>query len=297
MTLTLAALALALQAPADAPDLVSLSVLKAGDEACAVFDDAERALLDAAIARGLDDAVLAGSDPEALEAALARQTIVPRCNDARLANLARDHRARIEGLATYTELSFQGRARTWIVDRRPARTNTQPRWRVSQRTAAGDAIFGVAELGEDLQLVLAFNSETPFASAVIVARDQDRQPYPVDFTAGGLLDPPGRDGASAWGPSTGMTQRFLATDRLSAEAAATLAPASGFEARGFVFAPESLAALAQLTPREGVAIELRNRAGDVASQIWFEVGALQAALAMQAVRLIEIEDEPTLSTP
>jgi len=293
----LTALLLAAQAPGDAPELTSLAVLRAGDDACALFNGAQRALLEAAIARASDDAVLTGADPESLNAALARQTIVPACTDARLANLARDHLARIESLASFTEISFQGSARTWIVDRRPARNLAPPRWRVVQRTGPADAAFGVAEINEALELTLAFNSIDGLSSAVLVARDRDRLAHPMDFTAGGLLAPPGRDGASAWGAPQGQDRRFVAQDRLSEEAAAALAPASGDPARGFVFSQDTLVWLTQLTPREGVAIELRDRAGEIVSVLWFEVGSLQAALAMQAVPLIEVETRDDEAAP
>lgn len=286
----LTALLLATQAPGDAPELTGLAVLRAGDDACALFNNAQRALLEAAIARASDDAVLGGADPETLDDALARQTIVPACTDARLATLARDHLARIEDLASFTEISFQGTARAWIVDRRPARRNAPPRWRVVQNTGAADAAFGVAEVDGSLQFALAFNSEDRLSSAVLIARDLDRMAHPIDFTAGGLLAPPGRDGASAWGAPMGQDRRFVAQDRLAADAAAALAPASGDPARGFVFSEDALLWLTRLTPREGVAIELRDRAGDIHDIIWFEVGSLQAALAMQAVPLIEDED-------
>lgn len=297
MTPALLAFSLALQAPTDSPDLTSLAVLRAGDDACDLFNDPQRALLEASIARANDDAVLAGVDPDTLQASVASRTIVPRCTDARLDNLARDHLTRIERLATFTEITFQGGARTWIVDRRPWRINAPPGWRVVQSTGAGDAAFGVAQAGDEIQFVVAFSSDRPFASAVLVARDPERLAHPIDFTAGGLLEPRGRDGASAWGGSAGQTQRFVAADRLDQSVAANLAPASGYPAYGFTFTAEDIAALTALTPREGFAIDLRDRSGEVVSRIWFEVGAFQAALAMHATPLIEIIDEPMGSAP
>lgn len=297
MTPAIAALLLALQAPTDAPELTSLAVLRAGDDACGLLSGPQRALLEAAIARASDDAVTAGADPQRLETQLARQTVVPACGDRQLAALVNEHLDRIDALAGFTEIRFQGTSRVWMVDRRPSRPHAETRWRVIQETGARDAVFGIAEIGDDLQLTLAFNSDSVLSGAVLVARNPDRMAYPMDFTAGGLLPPPGRDGASAWGASAGQTQRFMARERLNADAAAVLAPDSSELPRGFIFPPESLAALVQLTPREGVAIELRDRSGDVASVIWFEVGALQAALAMQAIPLIEVETPTQAPAP
>jgi hypothetical protein len=300
MTPALLALLLASQAPqpaADAPELTSLAVLRAGDDACGLFNPAQRALLDAAIARASDDAVLSGADPARLEAALDRQTRVPACTDPQLDALYRDHLARIQNLASFTEIRFAGSAREWTVDRRPARNHAPPRWRVSQASAATDAIFGLAEVDGGLKVVLAFNGNTPFSSAVLLARDPDSQSHPVDFTAGGLLPPPGRDGASAWGASANQNMRFMAQDRLGEPVAASLAPASGEIARGFVFADQVLAQLAGLTPREGAAIELRDRSGEVAAVVWFEVGGLQAALAMQAIPFAELQPADPAPAP
>jgi hypothetical protein len=94
---------------------------------------------------------------------------------------------------------------------------------VVQNTAAADAAFGVAEIDGAL-FALAFNSDDRLSSAVLIARDPERMAHPIDFTAGGLLAPPGRDGASAWGAPMGQDRRFVAQDRLAADAAAALAP-------------------------------------------------------------------------
>ncbi len=280
----LTALLLGAQAPAAASELEQLATLRASDEACALFNQAERALLDAAIARSRDDAVRAGAAPERLDALEGQRAALP-CADDGLAVLSADHRARIYELAGFTEIRFAGVHRAWIVDRRPPRRGAGPAWQVLQSTPLSAANFGVARLDGAPSFVLAFNAAEPFASAVLVMRDPARQTYPIDFTAGGLLAAPGGDPASAWGAPPSEERRYLATDRLAPDIAATLAPASGDPARGFVFTDDALGAMAQLTPREGVAVELRDRSGDIAERYWFEVGGLRAALAMQAVPL------------
>ena len=282
----LIAFLLSAQAPTAPSELEQLTTLRAGDEACALFNQVERALLEAAIARTRDDAVRAGAAPESLDALEEQRSPLP-CTDDRLTRLGADHRARIGELVGFTEIRFEGVNRVWVVDRRPPRRGAGPSWRVSQSTSEATAIFGVARLDGEPAFALAFNAEAPFASAVLVMRDAARQPYPIDFTANGLLAPPGGDPASAWGAPPSQESRWLAADRLNAETAAALAPASGDPARGFVFTQEALTTMAQLTPREGVSIELRDRAGDIAARYWFEVGALRAALAMQAAPLVQ----------
>lgn len=271
-----------------ASELEQLATLRVSDEACGVFSQAERALLDAAIARTRDDAVRAGAAPQRLDRVEAARRPLP-CADAGLAELATAHRARISDLAGFTEIRFDGASRVWIVNRRPPRRGAGPGWRVLQ-SAPGTANFGVAHIEGEPVFALAFNADAPAASAVLVMRDPARQAYPVDFTAGGLLAAPGGDPASAWGAPPSQERRWLAADRMAPETAAALAPASGDPARGFLFSEDALAEMAQLTPREGVAVELRDRAGDISERFWFEVGALRAALAMQAVPLVQEAD-------
>ena len=282
----LTALLLGAQAPALASELEQLATLRASDVACGVFSQAERALLDAAIARARDDAVRAGTAPERLDQVEAARPALP-CAEAALAELAAGHRARISELAGFTEIRFDGVSRVWVVDRRPPRRGAGPGWRMLQPAPGAAANLGVARIEGEPVFALAFNADAPAASAVLVMRDRARQGYPIDFTAGGLLAAPGGDPTSAWGAPPGEERRWLAADRMAADAAAALAPASGDPARGFIFTEEALAEMAQLTPREGVSIELRDRAGDVSERFWFEVGAFRAALAIQAVPLVQ----------
>lgn len=302
MTPALAALALLAQASAPAPALDQLWRLQAGDEACDLFTRAERALLDGAVARARDDLVRTGADPARLDAARARQdgAGAPDCDDAALSDLAEDHHARVADLAAYTELSFPGVHREWRVDRRPVRTARagEPRWRVSQRDHTGQAWFGVFEQDQEQGLAVAFNRQARPARAALAFRDPATAAHPVDFTAGGLLAAPDGDPAAGWGAPAGARTRATASGRLDADQAAHLAPAGGAPARGFMFPDAALRALADLTPRESAAVELYDRTGRVVERYWFEVGALRAALAMQAIPLPEPEPAPdTASAP
>lgn len=288
MTPALTALALLIQASdsAPAPGLDPLLRLRAGDEACTLFDAPHRTLLEAAIARARDDRVRAGADPAALDRATARiaSGAAPACDDPDLAALAEDHRARVTALAAFSDLTFPGVHRDWIVDRRAARTGpgAEPRWRVSQRDGDGAAWFGVFEHQGELELAVAYNGEVRAARAGLTFRDRARQTYPLDFTAGELLTAPDGDPAASWGAGAGAQTRISASARLQDPIAASLAPAGGAPARGFTFPRQALVRLTALTPRDGVAVELLDPRGQVSRRIWFEVGALQAALAIQA---------------
>jgi hypothetical protein len=58
---------------------------------------------------------------------------------------------------------------------------------------------------------------------------------------------------------------------------------------------DGLTRLAALTPREGVAVELRDMTGRVTHRFWFEIGALRAAMALQAMPVTPAT--PATTTP
>lgn len=292
MTPVIAALALIVQTAADPaapPNLGALMTLRAGDAACDLFGPSPRALLEASIERARDNQIRAGADPLDLDRATARvdSAPAPACDDPELAALAAGHEARIESLAGYSDLTFPGVHRDWRVDRGAVRAGrgAEPRWRVAQRDGAGQASFGVFQQNGEMRLALAYNSDSPAARAGLMFRDGARQPYPMDFTAGGLLPAPDSDPAASWGAGIRSQSRVSAAARLTPDVAAYLAPAGGETARGFVFAQTALQRLVNLTPRESIAVELFDATGQTVERIWFEVGALRAALAMQAVPL------------
>jgi len=292
MTPVLTALALLAAQPAPAetgPGLEQLWLLRAGDEACALFEPPARALLDAAIAQARDDQVRAGADPERLDQVHRRLTAAgPHgCADDTLSALADAHERRISDLAAYADLTFPGVVRQWRVNRGavPIIDAYDPHWRVSQRTGDGQAWFGVFELDGEMHLAVAFNDADRHTRSALAFRDARRQAYPMDFTAGGLLPAPDGDPAAAWGAGSRALERVTASGRMEDETAAHLAPAGGTPARGFLYPDSVLQRLAALTPREAVAVELYDRTGQISRRIWIEVGALKAALAMQAIAL------------
>ncbi|MCR9129924.1 MAG: hypothetical protein NXI12_10400 [Alphaproteobacteria bacterium] len=303
MTPALTALALLATQPAPVeagPGLDQLWLLRAGDEACALFEPPARALLDAAIAQARDDQVRAGADPRRLDDARRRVTAAgpSGCDDERLAPLIAGHERRIADLAVYSDLTFPGVVRQWRVDRGAVRTGRagEPRWRVSQRTAGGEAWFGVFEQDGEMHLAVAFNDAERHTRSALAFRDSGRQPFPMDFTAGGLLPAPDGDPAAAWGAGARAQTRATASGRLDEAAAAYLAPADGAPARGFLYPDSVLQRLAALTPREAVAVELYDRTGQISRRFWIEVGGLKAALAMQAIPMPAPEPAPAQAT-
>lgn len=259
--------------------------LAAADTPCGFFSPAERALLDALTARSRDDAVRAGSAPDALDRFETRHRAPPASCET-LAADAEAHRLHAEHLAATPEIQFPGLHQAWISERR---RRGAPVWRVHQTSAVAPARLGVSPIRREDLLVLALRSGEEPAAVRLVMRDPGRQREPLDFTAGGLLPAPYDDPLSAWGAAAGAERRFSASLRLSAEDAARLAPASGAAAYAFAFPDRAIEALRALAPRDGVRAEVIGRRGDLVETLWFEAGMFNAALAVLALPLPDPE--------
>ncbi|MCH8490364.1 MAG: hypothetical protein LAT81_10615 [Oceanicaulis sp.] len=276
ITPALAALILA-AAPPPPPDHEALLRLRAGDEACALLTPVERSFLDIVLAQLRDDAVVAGAD----EAMLNRYERAPRvvgCEDPDLHATADAHQMRLNAQAELTQPILPGRRQSWTV--RPPAMAGRPGWRATQMLGDHPAAFGLYEARGARAPALALRAEATAPRAVMVMRDPARQASPVDRTIGGLRPAPGGDPLSAWGAYAGGEQRFMANARLAPNIAEHLAPAGGAPAYGFTFPDEALNALAALTPREGVRIDLVRLDGRVTQSLWIEVGAVRAALLL-----------------
>lgn len=282
-------------ASADTIDVYEQRLMaRAGDEACALLAPTERALLDAAIRRSRDDAVLQGATPDQLDRFETRidTGFAADCTAAEALPGVAAHRAQIERLSGFDEARFEGRVQGWTA-RRGAMNADRAGWRVVQAISGGDALFGIFQDGEEAGIALALRSAQPSAYAVAVLRDPAREPFAVDLTAGGLLPPPGLDPISRWGAPSDRQARVFATQSLPAARAAQLAPAFGEPAYGFRFPDDFAARLIALAPREGVHIDLHDASGAVTARYWIEVGALDAALAFLALpEPVEPEPQP-----
>ncbi len=276
ITPALTALLLAATAPPP-PDHEALLRLRAGDAACSLLTPVERRFLDIVLDQARDDAIVSGADEARLDR-YERAARTPACDDAILTASAEAHRARLTGLAELTQPTLPGRRQSWTV--RPPAFAGRPGWRVMQIMDDQPAAFGLYEARGARAPALALRSAALAPRAVMVMRDPARQAAPVDRTIGGLRPAPGGHPVSAWGAWAGGEQRFMANGRLAPEAAGHLAPAGGATAYGFTFPDEALAALAALTPREGVRIDLVQLDGRVTRSFWIEVGAVRAALLL-----------------
>ncbi|WP_440957536.1 hypothetical protein ACFELO_09545 [Oceanicaulis sp. LC35] len=253
---------------------------RSADNACSVFTAVERALLDAAIKRSRDDAVMQGASPGQLDGFERRQAdaFSTPCNTAFDLPGVTLHRQETLRLSGYDQARFEGRAQGWTAQR-GGLSDEFAQWRIVQSLRQGAAYFGIYQQGEETGLALSLRTALRPAYAVAFVRDAERAPDPVDLTAGGLLPPPDDDPVSAWGAPSDRLERIFATRTLSRQRAGELAPASGQPAVGFVFPQALTEELATLSPREGARIDLYDGTGTVIDRYWVEVGAFDAALA------------------
>jgi hypothetical protein len=237
-----------------------LAVLRASDDACGLFSQAQRALLDAAIARTRDDAVLAGADPEQLDRIAGARRALP-CADVRLTELAAAHRAASRsGELHRNPLSGSAASGSSTAARAPWGAAALARGAITPPATQPSAWRGLtASL-----FALAFNSDAP-ASAVLVARDpaaglSDR------FHRWRFVGCAGPRSAPAPGAPRRARNAALSPGPLAADTAAALAPASGDPARGFHVLTRQPALADPAHPARRRAIELRDRAGDISER-------------------------------
>lgn len=252
---------------------------RSADEACAVFTEVERDLLNAAIKRSRDDAVLQGASPAQLNQFEVRQSdaFETSCRAAFDLPGVEHHRNEVLRLTGFDQARFEGRLQGWTAQRGGV-SDDYAQWSIVQSLGQGDARFGVFQQGDETGLALSLRTSLRPAYAIAFLRDASQEPYPVDMTAGGLLTPPDNDPVSAWSAPSDRLIRVFATEALSAQRAGELAPASGAPAVGFQFPDTLVAELASLAPREGARIDLYDATGVVIDRYWVEIGALDAAM-------------------
>lgn len=274
----LAAPAAALAQPADL--YLERTAMIAADERCGLFTPEVSAALAAATAQARGAALRAGADPKTL-AVLAAQA---RDHVARLDCRSRDvtvSAARVQeafaGYQRVTRMTYPGDVADWRADRGLGRA---PRWRLAQDVAFGAdrMTFGLAgrEGASGLIAVAAFaDGQTPYA-ARLVLRDAARTLGPY-LVAGGKSAPLSRKL-----PPRTATRGYLAEAR--SEADTELLPRGAESGWAFRFPVAAAQALADLDPREGVAVEFLFP-GERVRTAYVEVGdfaAGQAFLKMAA---------------
>lgn len=270
--------AAALAQPADL--FFERSVMTAADGRCGLFTPEVSAALAAGAAQARGAALRAGDDLKSLaarEADARRYAGRLDCKNPKvLAEAARVQQA-FSGYARVTRMTYPGDAADWRADRGSGRA---ARWRLAQDTAFGGGrmTFGLAgrEGANALVAVADFaDGQTPYA-ARLVLRDGAR-------TLGPYLDTRGKAAPlSRKLPPRGATRAYMAEAR--SEADEMLLPKGSDSGWAFRFPAAAAQALAELDPREAIAVEFLFP-GERVRTAYVEVGDFAAGRAFLRGRI------------
>ncbi len=285
------ALALATSAfAAGALDLLyERTLMTAADARCRLFEPAIGAALDASRAQARGASLRAGAAAatiaETERRARGRAAATP-CGSKDMTVAADRVKLAFAGYARLSRMTWPGDTADWRGDRTITRKG--PMWRLAQNSAFGAdrMIFGLAgeEAPGTLQAAVVFaDGRTPYA-ARLVLRDQTRAPQPY-------LDRR-RAGPGGKLPLQARTPPQTATRAIAAEARGVaverLRPTGAKSALTFRFPTRAVDALADLDPREAVAVDFvfTGPRGDEVRRAYVEVGDFAAGRAFLKVPVI-----------
>lgn len=258
------------------------TVMAAADTRCGLFSGGVGTALAAARVQARGAAMRAGADRATLKSvearAIARAETAP-CDSPDLTLAADRVRGAFEGYARLIKMDYPGDLSIWRADR--SSSVQAARWRLAQDVTFGDSrmVFGLAgRKGANALLALArFPGGAAPYSARLVLRD-------IDVTSGPYLDSRGASLAAM--PLARRLPPATAQHSYAAEARSTagldLLPVGMKSGWAFRFPPEAAGALAQLDPREAIAIDFLFP-GDQVRRAYVEVGDFAAGRAFLQV--------------
>lgn len=268
---SIAAPSIALAQPADL--FFERTVMTAADGRCDLFTPAVSAALAAGAAQARSAALRAGSDARSLQAIERNARGQAARIDCRNPQVAKEA-ARVEqafaGYQRITRMVYPGDLTEWRADRGVGRT---ARWRLSQSANFGSShmVFGLAGRQDATSALVALASfsdkATPYA-ARLVMRDTGRTLGP--YLTGG------RQPLARKLPPASATRAYLAEAR--GEAEAELLPKGYTGGWAFRFPAAAVQSLAELDPREAVAVEFLFP-GERVRTAYVEVGDFAAGRA------------------
>jgi hypothetical protein len=243
-------------------------------ERCRLFTPGVSAALAAGAAQARGAALRAGSDPRSLSmvAQDARARVAGLdCRSSQVTTTAARVQGAFAGYERTTRMTYRGELAAWSADREVGRA---ARWRLAQTSSfgGGQMIFGLAgrQGAGALVAVADFADDATPYGARLVLRDGSRTMGPY-LLASGPSQPLSRKL-----PPRAATRTFMAEARAAAEA--ELLPKGAEGGWAFRFPTEAVQALAELDPREAVAVEFLF-AGDRVRTAYVEVGDFAAAKA------------------
>jgi hypothetical protein len=250
------------------------TVMIAADQRCSLFAPEVSAALAAAQAQSRGAALRAGASAQALdgvEGRARRKAAATDCASPDLALAAERVRDAFAGFARLQRISYPGDTAPWRADRTGLGAI---RWRLAQETRFGPdrMTFGLAgrNAGGALLAVASFaDGRTPYAARLLV-RDAERSSGPYLAGAGQALPLDRRL------PPRSALRAYAAEAR--SPAGQDLLPKTSQSGWAFRFPAEAAQELADLDPRESVAVEFLF-AGDAVRRAYVEVGDFAAGRA------------------
>ena len=261
----------ALAQPADL--FLERTAMTALGEKCRLFTPEVSAALASGAAQARGAALRAGADAKrlkVLEADARHRALRFACDHPLVQSNAAQVRDAFSGYQRVTRMTYRGSVAGWRADRGVGRT---ARWQLAQDATFGGSrmTFGLAgrEGASALVAVAEFaDGATPY-SARLIMRDGARTMGP--YLLGSSSQPLNRKL-----PPAGATRAFMAEARGAAEA--ELLPKGADDGWAFRFPAAAAAALADLDPREAVAVEFLFR-GERVKTAYVEVGDFAAGKA------------------
>ncbi len=280
---TAAAVVAPLIASAAAADLYyERTVMVAADARCRLFAPAVGSALAAAQAQARGAALRSGVDEASLAATAQRarsKVDAVDCNSKDVAVAAGRVRTAFEAYAAINRIPYPGDLSSWQADRTPGRTASS--WRLAQPASFGadKMLFGLAGKGTpgSLTAVVVFaDGATPYTARIIM-RDPSRVGRAFIDTR--KVAPGAKPPLTARVAPRNMSLAYTASSRGMSPLG--LLPRGEKAAISFGFPDSASAMLANLDPREAVAVEFvfAGRSGDVVRTAYVEVGDFAAGRA------------------
>ena len=262
--------------------LYERALMTAAGQRCALFAPAVSAALDAGRAQARNAALRSGTGAEALDAVERRAEAAAArtpCDSPDLKVAAARVRDAFEGFASLTRMTYPGEVADWRADRASGRA---ARWRLAQQARSGGdrVIFGLAGRGGEGQPMAVADfadGRAPYA-ARLVMRDATRSSGPYLKRRAG--EPLRSVELSRRLPPSALT---VFTAEARSPAGSDLADKEMQGAWAFRFPAAAAARLAELDPREAIAVEfLFTSRDEEARRVYLEVGDFAAGRAFLA---------------
>jgi hypothetical protein len=275
------------------------------DERCALFSDDVRLALDAGAAQSRNALLRAGwSDAVVLRAALIAATDADAlaCQGVEAAGVSSEVTGAYQAWRQLRAMAFPGNHRTWNARRLDAGEG----WLMVQNVASvrgGPILFGVARREDgEVRLALALpRDERPRAARALI-RDRAIAPTRVENELARLAGRSDADPLGAAAAPDVFTRQIWAAERASVDADSEYAEGLDGAAALFWFPASSIEALADLDPREAIAIEVdlaARRGGERTDRLYVEIGDFApAAMFVYALgQVFSAESPPAPPNP